>query len=142
MKVIILKSGEVKDVAEGYARNYLFAKKLAIRATDESLKKAEEKRKKIEAEETKNKELEQVTVDKLKDIVVKIQVKTNEEGKLFAALAIKDVLAALKKQYQIEMPAEWIKLDDGIKQVGEYEVKIQTTAGLKGKVKVQLNKEQ
>lgn len=140
MKVIILKTGEVKEVAEGYARNYLLPNKLATPATAEKIKKAEDKKQKIQAEQNKQKEQEQETINKLKDIVVKIQVKTSEEGKMFAALKVEEIGQALKEQYQIELPYEWINIKEPIKEAGEYEVEITTRTDLKAKLKIQLNK--
>jgi large subunit ribosomal protein L9 len=142
MKVIILKTGEVKEVSPGYARNFLFPQKLAVIATDNALKQAEEKRKKIAAVEAEEKKIEQETIQKIKDIVVKITVKTNEEGKMFAALNIKDVKDALLKQYQIDIKEEWIKMPvEPIKELGEYILEIVTKFGFKNKLKIKIYKQ-
>lgn len=141
MKVIILKTGEAKDVAEGYARNYLFPKKLAILANANALKQAEEKRKRLQLLETEEKKKEQTTIDKIKDIVVKISVKANEDGKMFAALSVKDVQESLLKQYQVELPEFWIHLPENpIKEVGEYTLEVVSKYGAKTKLKIQVNK--
>ena len=141
MKVIFLKNGEVKEVSPGYARNYLFPKKLAIAANADALKQAEAKRKKIAVAEAQEKKQEEEAGKKIKDIIVKITVKTNAEGKMFAALAMKEIKEALSKQYQINFPEAWFKMPaTPIKEIGEYNIEIATKFGFKSKLKIQLYK--
>ncbi|MFH0818692.1 MAG: 50S ribosomal protein L9 [Patescibacteria group bacterium] len=142
MKVIILKTGEVKDVADGYARNYLLPNKLAVVATASELKKTEERKKKYLADLAKKKAEEEKVIGQLKDILVKIEVNTNDEGTMFAALADKEIIIALEKQYQIKLPTEWIEFKEPIKQLGDFVLNVKTGAGLKAKLKIQLNKKQ
>lgn len=138
MKVVILKTGEIKEVAEGYARNFLFPKKMAIAATPDAIKQAEEKKETIKQEEEAQKKNDQELLSKLKDIVVKLEVKANEEGKLFAALTGDEVKKALAEQYQIKIPGKYIVFDQAIKKIGDYEVGIQTQEGEKTKLKLNL----
>lgn len=141
MKVIFIKNGEVKEVSPGYAKNYLFPNKLAISANANALKQAEAKRKKIAEAEAKEKNLEEEILKKIKDILLKITVKTNEEGKMFAALSIKEINDALTKQYQITFPESWFKMPAApIKELGEYNIEAVTKFGLKSKLKIQLYK--
>lgn len=140
MKVIFIKTGEVKEAATGYAKNYLFPNKLAILATPEAIKKAEEKRKKIAAQASEMKKKDEETLNKLKDAVLKILVKTNEEGKLFAALNIKDIMAEIKKQKNIEIPEAWITMPTSpVKELGDYAITI-SSQGYQVKMQISLIK--
>lgn len=141
MKVIFLKNGEAKEVSSGYARNYLFPRKLAIVASADALKQAEAKRKKIAEAEAKERKQEEETIKKIKDVVLKITVKTNEEGKMFAALSAKEINDALIKQYQMDFPNAWFKMPASpIKELGQYNIEIATKFGFKSKLKIQLYK--
>ena len=105
MKVLFIKDvkgtakrGEIKDIAEGYAMNFLLPQNLAVKATPENLaklKKDLEKKTKV-----KEKEIDQskVLADKIKGRKIEIKAKANKEGKLYAAVSEADVKAALKKQ--------------------------------------------
>lgn len=140
MKVIIIKTGEVKEVALGYARNYLFPNKLAVVASENVLKQAEEKRKRLSAEAEAMKKAEEELFNNVKNQSVKIQVKTNNEGKLFAALSGKEVAASLAAQKKIKVPLSWIKINKNIKEIGDHSIDIETDVGLKSKLQVQLVK--
>ena len=141
MKVIFLKNGEVKEVSPGYARNYLFPKKLAIAANANALKQAETKRKKIAEAQAQEKKQEEETVKKIKDVLLKITVKTNKEEKMFAALSVKEIQEALMKQYQLNFPEAWFKMPTApIKELGEYNIEVATKFGFKSKLKIQLYK--
>jgi large subunit ribosomal protein L9 len=140
MKVIIIKTGEVKEVSVGFARNYLFPNKLAMVASENALKQAEEKRKRLSAEAEAKKKAEEVLFNQVKNQSVKIQVKTNDEGKLFAALSEKEVVASLAEQKKIQVPESWVKISKNIKEIGDHSIDIETDAGLKSKLQVQLVK--
>lgn len=132
MKVILLKTGEVKEVAVGYAKNYLFSKKLAVIATPAGIKAAEDKRKKITLVESEKKNKEDGTVNSLINIKLKIFAKSNSEGKLFAAVGTKDIREALENQSHIKVDEKWIKLPaKAIKELGEHSVEIANNNGVK-----------
>lgn len=126
MKVILLedvknvgKKGELVNASDGYAKNFLFPKKLAVEATKSDLndfelkQKAEAKRKKEELEQAQNmaKELENKTVT--------VKVKTGENGKLFGSVTNKEVAEEIVKQTGMEIDKKKVSIGDPIKMVGE-----------------------
>ena len=126
MKVILLedvksvgKKGELVNAGDGYAKNFLFPKKLAVEATKSNLndfelkQKAEAKRKKEELEQAQNmaKELENKTVT--------VKVKTGENGKLFGSVTNKEVAEEIVKQTGMEIDKKKVSIGDPIKMVGE-----------------------
>ena len=142
MKVILLKDiksvgkkGDVVNAADGYARNYLFPRKLAEEATDTSMhilnKKNETERKK------KTSEIEdaQKTANDLKDKVVKIIGKAGENGKLFGAITNKDIATALSKQLNLDIDKKKI-VTETIKLLGTYEVEVKIYPEISTKIKV------
>ncbi|MCI9354744.1 MAG: 50S ribosomal protein L9 [Firmicutes bacterium] len=126
MKVILLedvksvgKKGELVNASDGYAKNFLFPKKLAVEATKSNLndfelkQKAEAKRKKEELEQAQNmaKELENKTVT--------VKVKTGENGKLFGSVTNKEVAEEIVKQTGMQIDKKKVSIGDPIKMVGE-----------------------
>ena len=110
MKIILLsdvkkvgKKGDVKEVADGYARNYLIAKGLAVEATKTSLNILDEQ--KIEAQEAeKQRERDAIALkERLSTITLEFKAKAGKDGKIFGNISSKQVVSELKKQYQIEL---------------------------------------
>lgn len=129
MKVILLKDvrnvgqhGEVKDIADGYARNFLLPKKLAILATDEKIKEvtaqtqAQAEARKKEAEQLDNK------INALRGKKVVLSAKATEKGGLFKAIAPKDIARAVLAEHSLEVPEASIVIATPIKTVGEHMV--------------------
>jgi len=142
MKVILLKDiksvgkkGDVINAADGYARNFLFPRKLAEEATDANMhilnKKDENERKKKTAEI----EVAQKLASELKDKVVKIIGKAGENRKLFGAITTKDIATALNKQYNLDIDKKKI-VSDTIKLLGTYDVEIKIYPEISTKIKV------
>ena len=142
MKVILLKDvksvgkkGEVINASDGYARNYLFPRKLAEEATEATMhiinqKKEAERRKKLSEIEAAQKQ-----ADELKGKIVKISVKAGESGRLFGAITSKDIAEAIKEQYKIDIDKKKISADS-IKQLGTYEVEVKLYAEVSTKMSV------
>ena len=142
MKVILLKDvksvgkkGEVINASDGYARNYLFPRKLAEEATDATMhilnqKKEAERKKKLSEIEAAQKQ-----ADELKGKIIKISVKAGESGRLFGAITSKDIVDAIKLQYKIEIDKKKISVDP-IKQLGTYEVEVKLYAEVSTKMSV------
>jgi len=139
MKVVLLQNvkalgerGDVKEVADGHARNFLLPNNLAELATDQSIAKAE-KMAKLNLVSAKNQDAKLgETKGKLKAITLKFKEKTNEEGKLFGSIGKKEILKKLKKQGVTAKEGD-IKLAEALKEVGEFEVVV---LGEKTKVKI------
>ncbi len=131
MKVIFLqdvkgqgKKGEIKEVSDGYARNFLLGRKLAIEATNSNLNDIRGKK---EADVFhKGQELEQAKSlkEKIDGMSVKLTAKAGENGKLFGSITNKDVAQALKMQQHIVIDKKKIYMPDGIKQVGTMQVEV------------------
>ncbi|NLP27505.1 MAG: 50S ribosomal protein L9 [Clostridia bacterium] len=142
MKVILLqdvknlgKKGDVVNASDGYARNFLFPRKLAQEATAENLhivnqKKENERKKKLEELEAA-----QALAEKLKGKEIKITAKSGENGRLFGAITNKDVADNIKKQYGVKIDKKKVVIDT-IKQTGVYDVELKLYAEVSTKMKV------
>ena len=122
MKVILLdnikgvgKKDEVINASDGYARNFLFPKKLALEANSENMSKLKAKQDSNQYKKSQEKEEAQKIADKLKGILLKIQIKAGENGKIFGSITAKEIADNLKAQYSIEVDKKKIELKDPIK---------------------------
>ena len=117
------KKGEMKEVSDGYARNYLLPKGLAVAATQDNLNamKLKEAAKKKQIEKEKAAALE--ASKKLESVVVKITAKAGDSGRLFGSVTSKEISEALSKQFGIEIEKNKIVQAEPIKSFGSYEVK-------------------
>ncbi len=127
MKVILLKDvrgvgmhGEIKNVADGYAINGLFPKKLAEAATEEKIAQYEAKKAEHEAEAAKEQELLDNKVSALRGKKVTISARATEKGGLFKAVHEKDVAKAILGEHALAIAEESIKFPEPIKTVGEH----------------------
>ena len=141
MKVILLdnvkgvgKKDEIINVNDGYARNFLFPKKLALEATKDNLLKLQAK--KDSQKHKKNLEIEEFKrqADKIKDIVLKIKVKAGANGKIFGGVTAKEISEELKKQYKMEIDKKKINLEETIKNIGRFSVEIKFGDGVSAKL--------
>lgn len=142
MKVILTKdvknvgkAGELVNVSDGYGRNYLLPKGLAIEATEANLnilkekKKAEDRKKQQEMEQAKE------MAEKLSNTSIVLEVKAGENGKLFGSITSKDIHDGLKAK-GFDIDKKKINLPDAIKTTGTYYVDIKIYPGVSTKVKV------
>lgn len=148
MKVILTqdvksqgKKGDLIDVSEGYANNFLLPKGMAKIATKQALnelegkKGAEQYRKNMEEQKAKN------IAERMKDIKVSFKAKAGKEGKLFGSITSKDIAEALKAQYNIEVDKRKIDLPDGIKTCGIREVNVTLYPKIIGTFKVEITEQ-
>jgi len=118
------KKGQIVEVKEGYARNFLFPKNLAVEATDKNLKELN-RQKKIKEQKAEKEFLEaKELAEKIKGITVTLQVKSGENGKLFGAVTSKDIAENLIKKHKLKIDKRKIELKENIKSLGTYEVSI------------------
>lgn len=142
MKVILVKdvknvgkAGEIVNVSDGYGRNYLLPRGLAIEATKSNVKalnekkKAEEKKRQQELEEAKE------MAQKLSNLSLVLKVKAGENGKLFGSVTSKDVEEALKEK-GFDIDKKKIVFNENVKTTGTYYVDIKLYQGVTAKVKV------
>lgn len=145
MKVILLdnikgvgKKDEIINASDGYARNYLFPKKLAIEASNENMLKLRAKQNGIEYKKGVEKEEAIKIANRLNEIILKIQVKAGENGKIFGGVTAKEIAENLKSQYDIEIDKKKINLTETIKTLGTTMVDIKLYEGVIGKLKVEI----
>lgn len=142
MKVVLLadvkghgKKGELCNVSDGYARNFLFPKKLAIEANATAmneLKNREESKAHHIAEEKKAAE---DTAAKLNGKKIEIVAKAGKSGKLFGAVTAKEIAVAIKENFSVEVDRRKMQVAD-IKQYGEYTAEIKLYTGITAKIQV------
>lgn len=131
MKVILVadipglgKKNEVKEVKDGFGRNFLLARKLAIMATYPALKELEARKIKEEKQEEKKKEAIKTIFEKIKNREFEIKENANEKGELFGSVGKEKIFEALKNQGFEGIKEEYVKLDKPIKSVGEYKIEL------------------
>ena len=141
MKVVLLqdvkgqgKKDEVINVSDGYARNFLFPKKLAVEADAKILNDIKNKEaarlRKIELEKAAARE----TAAQLQAIVVKIKIQQGADGRLYGSVTTKDIGEALAAQHKIEIDRRKIVLDSPIKAYGTYSVDVKLYPEITGKI--------
>ncbi len=143
MKVLLLqdvkgqgKKDQIVDVSDGYARNFLFPKKLAVVADNKALNevknKEASKQYKIETEKAAAREI----AAKLAEVTVKFAVNAGADGRLYGSITSKDIAEALAKQHKITIDKRKIVMPDPIKAYGTYNFDVRLYPEIVGKVKV------
>ena len=135
------KKGQMIEVAEGYARNFLLPKGLAVLATADAMNtmRLQEKAKAKADAEAKAAATE--IAEKLKGIQVKVPSKGGEGGKLFGAVTGREIAAALKEQHGVDIDSKKLVLDEPIKSFGSYQVKAKLGFEISGTVYVIVTEE-
>lgn len=130
MKVILKEdvknlglAGSIVNVADGYARNFLIPRNLAVEASTKNIKALEQERKRIEEAARKAKEMAQEISKRLSSITLQIKAKAGEEGKLFGSITNADISEALKKE-GFDVDKRRIVLEEPIKRLGSYTVNV------------------
>jgi len=111
---------EVKNVADGYANNFLIPRKLADYASPEAVKRAEALQSATAAEAEIREKLTKKQIEMLKNISIVLRKKTNDKGHLFEQIHPAEISEALKEQVKIKIEPEFIKLKEPIKEIGEH----------------------
>jgi len=142
MKVILLqdvkkvgKKGDVIEASDGYARNFLFPRKLAQEANDSNMHILNNKKENERKQKLAELEAAQKLAGELKGKEITIKAKTGESGKLFGAITSKDVAELIKAQYKIEIDKKKIVMDT-IKLAGGYEIEVKLYPEVSTKMKV------
>ncbi len=118
------RKGELKSVAEGYARNFLLPKGLASIATDANLRSLAEQKQAIKVRELKEEDEARQAAARLEGVEITIKAKSGGGGRLFGSVTAKDVADAVQKSTKIELDRRRIELPEGLKQLGRYEVPV------------------
>lgn len=150
MRVIILQNikglgqiGDVKSVSDGYARNFLFPRKIAKLATDAALKEVDSLKKKLEA--TQKLEIANAAklAEQLKDTVLEFTRKATKTGKLYSAITKEDIAETLTKQSGFKIKPDSVNLEEHegghIKQLGEHLIKIELEPDMTTEIKVKVS---
>ncbi|MGM0367282.1 MAG: 50S ribosomal protein L9 [Actinomycetota bacterium] len=148
MKVILKQSyenlgnvGEIVEVKDGYAKNYLIPNDIAVVATKGNIKQMELVKKSLLKIEAKNVEEAEKVVEALKDLKLVFKVKTSEEGKLYGSITNKDIAERIARERNVEIDRKKIELGEHIKELGEYDIEIQLYKDIKSNVKIILESE-
>ncbi|MBW2027566.1 MAG: 50S ribosomal protein L9 [Deltaproteobacteria bacterium] len=132
--------GDIVNVADGYARNYLIPKGIALEANRQNIKFFETQKKKIEIKRLRATEEAEKIKERLADVVVTIAQKAGEEERLYGSVTSMDIAGHLEKQ-GITIDRKKIVLEKPIKALGEYEVPIKIYPGVVGSIKVEVVQE-
>lgn len=143
MKVILLadvkgvgKKEQIINASDGYAKNFLFPKGLAVEANAGNMKKLDNKHKQEEQQAKELLDEAKAMCDKLEALTIDIKVKIGSNGKLFGAVTNKEIASALKQQHQVDIDKKKIVLSEAIKTVGEKEVAVKLHPKVTAKLKV------
>ena len=132
------KKDQVINASDGYARNFLFPKNLAVEANAENMSKLKAKQDSNAFKKSQEKEEAKKIAEKLAGIQLKVLVKAGENGKIFGGVSSKEIAENLEKQYQIKVDKKKIDLKETIKTLGTVTVDIKLFEGVIGKVKVDI----
>ena len=132
------KKGDLVEVSEGYARNYILPKKIGVEATpanmnDLKLKKANDE--KIAREQL---EAAKELAAQLEEKIVEVKIKAGEGGKTFGSVSAKEISGALKEQYGIDVDKKKLQLPEALKNLGSYEVAARLHPQVTGKITVKV----
>ena len=149
MKVILLKDvkgtgkkNEVKEVSDGYARNFLLPKKLAVPADNTNMKELNEKNKSKENKAQKEYEAAVELGKRMEELNVVIYSKAGDGGRLFGSITSKDIAEQIKKQHNIEVDKRKITLDEPIRVLGSRFVDIKIHQKVTTKIRVDVKEKQ
>ena len=149
MKVILLKDvkgtgkkGEMKEVSDGYARNFLLPKKMAVVANNTSVKELDEKNKAQENKAQKEYEAAVELGKKIEELNVVIYSKAGDGGRLFGSITSKDIAEQIKKQHDIQVDKRKVQLDEPRKGLGSRFVEIKIHQKVTTKIRVDVKEKQ
>lgn len=148
MKVILLadvkgvgKKDQTINASEGYVKNFLFPRKLAVEANSGNLKKLDNQKKAEDLQRQEELDAAKALGEKIAEQKVVIKVKTGDNGKLFGAVTNKEIAVALKEQTGLAVDKKKISLSDTIKAIGEKEVTVKLHPKVSVKLKVEIEQQ-
>ena len=130
------KKDQIINVSDGYVRNFLFPKNLAVEANTENLNKWKAKQDSQKFQKNQEKEEAMKIADKMSKIILKIKVKAGENGKIFGGVSAREISQELEKQYKIIVDKKKIDLKETIKTLGMQNVEVKLFEGVIGKIKI------
>ena len=145
MKVILTqdikgvgKKDEIINANDGYARNFLLPRKMAVEANSQNMSLLKGRKDSANFKKEQEKENALKIQEKLSKIMLKIKVKAGENGKIFGSITSKEIAIELKNQYNIEIDKKKILLKDPIKEIGIFNIEIKLYEGIIGKLKIDI----
>ena len=132
------KKGAVVDVADGYARNFLLPRKLAVEATTQNVHAAQQKQEANARRAEQEMEQAQQLVQELEGQTFVIPAKTGEGGRLFGAITNREIAEAVNARFDIDLDRKRVVLGENIKRVGTYEVEVKPYANVSCKIQVEV----
>ena len=145
MKVILTqdikgvgKKDEVINANDGYARNFLLPRKMAVEANSQNMSLLQGRKDSANFKKEQEKENAIKIQEKLSKIALRIKVKAGENGKIFGSITSKEIATELKNQYSIEIDKKKIVLKDSIKEIGAFNIEIKLYEGIIGKLKIDI----
>ena len=130
------KKNEIINAADGYARNFLFPKGLAVPADNSNMNELKLKQKAEANQKARDLENSKKLAEELKSKTLKIEVKAGNNGKLFGGVTSKEISNALKEQLNVDVDKKKVLLSDVIKQEGVYTVDLKLLEGIVAKIRV------
>lgn len=146
MKVILTqdiksvgKKGQILDASDGYARNYLLPKKMAVIADSSNLNALKTKQEANKYRKDMSMASAKELSEKMKDFELVFKIKAGENGKIFGSVTAKDIADQLNQKYFVEVDKKKVMLAEAIKTLGSYQIEIKLYEGITGKVKVNVS---
>ena len=145
MKVILLtdvkgtgKAGDIVDISDGHARNFLLPRKLAVEANAKNLNDLKQKEAKVAKQKEQELTAAKSIAEKLKDLTVKVTARGGEGGRLFGSVTTAEIVEALEKQHKIVIEKNKLMQSEPIKNFGTYEVKVKLGHEQTGVIQLQV----
>lgn len=135
------KKGQMVEVSDGFARNFLLPKKLAVEANSSNINLLNQKKQAEAGKKSKELAEAKMLAEKIGSTTVLIKAKSGENGKLFGSITAKDITDNLKSQTGIDLDKRKISLDDSIKSLGVIEVDVRLYEGVHAKLKIKVEQE-
>ena len=146
MKVILTtnvkklgKVGELVNVKDGYARNFLLPKKMALRENKKNLEYYEKIKEEIKINENKKLEQAKETIDNIKKLKIQFSKEADEKGQLYGAISKKEILNFLKEN-EVKIHSDDIVLGEQIRSIGEHEIIVNPYTDIKETIKINVHK--
>ena len=145
MKVILLedvkslgKKGDVVDVSDGYAKNFLITKKKGVEANSKNLNDLKLKKANDEKVAAQNLADAKALAESMAEKTVVVRLKAGEGGRTFGSVSSKEIAEEAKKQFDLDIDKKKIVIDDPIKSLGTYEVTVKLHPKVSGKIRVKV----
>ncbi len=135
------KAGQIVNVKDGFARNYLIPRKLAVIADEKNVRVFEHLKRQTEEKIRKTRKQAEILKEKIENLTLKIPCKVGEEGKLFGSVTNIQIAEALKKE-GIELDRKKIVLEQPLKVLGDYEAVAKLEGDITAKIRITLVKEE